>query len=43
MADRALEAWISDQLYALVGKLVLLVGERGAKRYGRKEEERRDC
>ena len=37
MADRALEAWISDQLYALVGELRVLSPKRGEKR--RDEEE----
>ena len=38
MADRALEAWISDQLYALVGELLVFVKAREAGRRGRRRE-----
>ena len=31
MADRALEAWISDQLYALVGESLVLSAKEGEK------------
>jgi len=37
MADRALEAWISDQLYALVGELLVFAKAGEAERQGERE------